>query len=248
MKKLINLFFPIIIWSQSGKELAIMLEQKAAPKDLKNQTEMVLTNSKGKSRTNRMISKSIDRNQKQIIWFLEPKDDRGVSFLKIEHDHKDDEMRMWLPAFKKVRRISAKKRGDSFMGSDLSFEDLSSRAISNYDYNRLEDRSLVDTECFVLETIPKKESKSSYSKHVSFMDKNTLNIVKEFSYDRNGDLKKEKEFDYSDIEGYQILVRVFVKDVIKHHTTEVFFSDILVNRGIAENFFHEKNLKRLPRD
>ncbi len=248
MKKLISLFFPMIIWSQSGKELAIMLEQKAAPKDLKNQTEMVLTNSKGKSRTNRMISKSIDRNQKQIIWFLEPKDDRGVSFLKIEHDHKDDEMRMWLPAFKKVRRISAKKRGDSFMGSDLSFEDLSSRVISNYDYNRLEDRSLVDTECFVLETIPKKESKSFYSRHVSFMDKNTLNIVKELSYDRNGDLIKEKEFDYSDIDGYQILVRVFVKDVIKDHTTEVFFTDILVNRGIEENFFHEKNLKRLPRD
>ena len=39
MKKLISLFFPMIIWSQSGKELAIMLEQKAAPKDLKNQTD-----------------------------------------------------------------------------------------------------------------------------------------------------------------------------------------------------------------
>ena len=48
------------------------------------------------------------------------RDDRGVAFLKIEHDNKDDEMQMWLPAFKKVRRISAKKKGDAFMGSDLS--------------------------------------------------------------------------------------------------------------------------------
>ena len=54
----------------------------------------------------------MDNNAKQIIWFLEPKDDRGVAFLKIEHNKKDDEMRMWLPAFKKVRRISAKKKGD----------------------------------------------------------------------------------------------------------------------------------------
>ena len=47
-----------------------------------------------------MVSRSMDNNQKQIIWFLEPKDDRGVAFLKIEHDNKDDEMQMWLPAFK----------------------------------------------------------------------------------------------------------------------------------------------------
>ena len=70
---------------------------------------------------------------------MEPKDDRGIAFLKIEHDDKDAEMRMWLPAFKRVRRISAKKRGDSFMGSDLSYEDLSSRELEKNDYKRLDD-------------------------------------------------------------------------------------------------------------
>ena len=33
---------------------------------------------------------------------MEPKDDRGIAFLKIEHKNRDDEMRMWLPAFKKL--------------------------------------------------------------------------------------------------------------------------------------------------
>ena len=248
MKKLIILFYPMIIWSQSGMDLAIMIDQKPSPKDLKNHTEMILTNSKGKSRTNRMISKSMDKNKKQIIWFLEPKDDRGVSFLKIEHEHKDDEMRMWLPAFKKVRRISAKKRGDSFMGSDLSFEDLSNRELTHNNYNRLEDEIVRDQDCYVLETFPKKEAKSSYSRHVSFIDKTTLNILKEFSYDRRGELKKEKDFGYRSIEGYQILKRVFVKDMTNHHTTEVLFSDIIVDEGIEQNLFHEKNLKRIPRD
>ena len=57
-----------------------------------------------------MVIKSVDKNKKQIIWFLEPRDIRGISFLKINHQDKNDEMRMWLPAFKKVRRISAKKK------------------------------------------------------------------------------------------------------------------------------------------
>ena len=99
-------------YSQTGFEIAKMMDEKPTPEDMSNKTNMVLTNSKGKSRTNTMASKSMDSNKKQIIWFLEPKDDKGVAFLKIEHDDKDDEMRMWLPAFKKVRRISAKKRSD----------------------------------------------------------------------------------------------------------------------------------------
>ena len=124
MKWILTILVPIFLYPQSGLEIAKMLDQKPAPKDLSNKTRMILTNSKGKSRTNEMVSKSIHKSKKQMIWFFEPKDDRGVSFLKVEHDNGEDEMRMWLPAFKRVRRISAKKKGDSFMGSDLSYEGL----------------------------------------------------------------------------------------------------------------------------
>ena len=248
MNKVFLFFFPLIIWTQSGAELAIMLDQKPSPKNLKNHLEMILTNSKGKSRVNRMISKSMDKNNKQMIWFLYPKDDEGVAFLKIEHKAKDDEMRMWLPAFKKVRRISAKKRGDSFMGSDLSFEDLSNRDLSGNNFNRLENQSVGEKECYVLETIPKIELKSSYSKHISYIEKNTLNIVKELSFDKRGELKKEKYFSYVRLDNYQILKRVFVKDIMMQHTTEILFSKISVDQNIQDDLFHEKNLKRIPRD
>ena len=248
MNKVFLFFFPLIIWTQPGVELAIMLDQKPFPKNLKNHLEMILTNSKGKSRVNRMISKSMDKNNKQMIWFLYPKDDEGVAFLKIEHKAKDDEMRMWLPAFKKVRRISAKKRGDSFMGSDLSFEDLSNRDLSGNNFNRLENQSVGEKECYVLETIPKIELKSSYSKHISYIEKNTLNIVKELSFDKRGELKKEKYFSYVRLDNYQILKRVFVKDIMMQHTTEILFSKISVDQNIQDDLFHEKNLKRIPRD
>ena len=248
MNKVFLFFFPLIIWTQPGVELAIMLDQKPSPKNLTNHLEMILTNSKGKSRVNRMISKSMDKNNKQMIWFLYPKDDEGVAFLKIEHKAKDDEMRMWLPAFKKVRRISAKKRGDSFMGSDLSFEDLSNRDLSGNNFNRLENQSVGEKECYVLETIPKIELKSSYSKHISYIEKNTLNIVKELSFDKRGELKKEKYFSYVRLDNYQILKRVFVKDIMMQHTTEILFSKISVDQNIQDDLFHEKNLKRIPRD
>ena len=247
MKKFIFGIISIsFVLSQTGLEIAKMVDEKPSPKDMSNKTTMVLTNSKGKTRTNAMVSKSMDGNKKQIIWFVEPKDDKGVAFLKIEHDDKDDELRMWLPAFKKVRRISAKKKGDSFMGSDLSYEDLSSRDLDENEYKRLGDEEVDEVDCYVLEISPKKEAKSSYSKHISWITKEGLYGVKENSFDKRGELKKRKVFNFQKLKDYHVIERVFVEDIQKNHTTEVTFSEVKVDSGIDKKLFQEKNLKRIP--
>ena len=246
MKNIILMFFPILVFSQSGRDIAEMIENRPAPDDLINQTVMILTNSKGKTRTHKMISKSKNGSEKQIIWFMEPKDDRGIAFLKIEHDNRDDEMRMWLPAFKKVRRISSKKKSDSFMGSDLSFEDLSNRRLNSNDYKRLEDAKWLGIDCYVLETVPKKESKSNYVRHVSWIDKNHMNILKEQSFNKKNKLEKEKYFSYETRGKYQLIKKVIVENLIKKHATEITFSDIVINSGISDKIFNEINLRRLP--
>ena len=239
-------FSTTIIFSQTGIEIARMFDAKKTPRDMSNVSNMILTNSKGKSRVSKMVSRSLDGNKKQIIWFLEPKDDKGVAFLKIEHENKDDEMRMWLPAFNKVRRISSKKKGDSFMGSDLSYEDMSNRNIDEYTYNRLDDVLIDGKTCYVIETIPDSKSRSSYSKHITWIDKKSLMFVKEESFDRRGNLKKEKEFSFLELTGYFVMNRIYVKDVQKKHSTEVTFDRLEVDTGISSNLFQEKNLKRLP--
>ena len=244
----VNFYLVTVLWGQSGLDIAKMIDEKEQPKDLFNKTSMVLTNSKGKSRMNAMISKSTDRNKRQIIWFLEPKDDKGVAFLKIEHDNGNDEMRIWLPAFKKVRRISSSRKSDSFMGSDLSYEDMTSRELHENSYNRLDDEIVNGNECYVLEIVPNMKANSSYSKHISWIIKDGLIGLKEESYDKRGELKKKKEFQYRKLKEYHVMERIYVEDVQKNHTTEITFTDIQVDTGIDKNLFQEKNLKRLPRN
>lgn len=248
MKKIILLSTIVVfLYSQTGYEIAKMIDEKIDPKDMISKTTMVLTNKKGKTRTSSMLSKSMNGGKKQIIWFMAPPDDKGVSFMKIEHEGQDDEMRMWLPAFKKIRRIASTKKGDSFMGSDLSYEDMTSRDLGENDYHRLEDETVDGIDCYVLEIIPKKEAKSSYSKHKSWVIKESLVGLKEESFDKRGELKKKKQFQFREIAKYHVIQRVFVKDVQNNHTTEVTFADIVVDSGIDESLFQEKNLKRLPR-
>ena len=219
-KGLLIIFLITNLAAQTGYEIAKMIDEKVQPGDMISKTTMVLTNKKGKTRTSSMLSKSMNGGEKQIIWFLAPADDKGVSFLKIEHDGKDDEMRMWLPAFKKVRRIASTKKGDSFMGSDLSYEDLTSRNLDENSYNRLDDETVNGHECYVLEITPKSEAKSSYSKHVSWIKKDTLLGLKEESFDKRGDLKKKKSFSFTELKNYHVMERIFVEDVQKRHTTE----------------------------
>ena len=250
MIKITILFITIISTSypQDGMAIAKMVNERKAPQDIVSKTTMLLTNSKGKTRTSTILSKSINNSSKQILWFLNPADDKGVAFLKIEHDDKADEMRMWLPAFKKVRRISSSKKGDSFMGSDLSYEDMTSRALDENNYKRLENDMIDGKECFVLEVVPNAEIKSTYSKHITWVEKETLIAIKEESYDLGGSLRKKKKFFFDSISGYDVINEIFVEDIQKNHTTKLTMDDIKVDSDIDESLFQEKNLKRLPRN
>jgi len=242
------LIYISLVQSQTGYEIAKMIDEKPVPKFLSNKIEMVMKNSKGKTRKKQIISKSISGGEKQIMWFVNPKTDYGVSFLKIEHEDKQDEMRIWLPNFGRVRRISSKKKGDAFMGSDLSYEDLSNRNLDDNEYTRLDDDIVDGIECYVLDIRPIENLKSSYSRHLSWINKSDLTGVKEESYDKRGDLKKKKTFRYASLEGYSIVRYVYVENIKKNHSTEVHFSDLVLNRDLDEKIFNEKYLQNMPID
>ena len=77
MRNIFIIMFGISIsLGQSGYEIAKRLDEKDKPKNMVNRTSMVLTNSKGKTRNSVMITKTMDNSRRQLIWFLEPKDDR----------------------------------------------------------------------------------------------------------------------------------------------------------------------------
>jgi len=208
---------------------------------------MVLTNKKGKTRSSTIRSISKDESKKQIIWFLAPADDKGVSFLKIEHYGEDDEMRLWLPAFNKVRRISSKQKADSFMGSDMSYEDMTSRELDEYTYNLKGSEKIDGMDYFILESVPDPELDSEYSKHISWVSKTDYLVMKEESYDRSDRILKIKLIKYMKLKGYDVPQDMYVENVQKHHNTRLTFNNLELDTNVKDNLFQEKNLKRLPR-
>jgi outer membrane lipoprotein-sorting protein len=249
MKKYISVIVLIasFAFSQTGYEIAKKVNDKQKPNDMKADLTMVLTNKKGKTRTSTIRSISKDDSKKQIIWFLAPADDKGVAFLKIEHDGKDDEMRLWLPAFNKVRRISSNQKSDSFMGSDMSYEDMTSRELDEYTYNLKGSEKIDEIDYFLLESVPDAELDSEYSKHIAWVSKSDYLVMKEESYDRSDRILKIKLIKYMKLKGYDVPQDMYVENVQKHHNTRLTFNNLDVDTGVKDNLFQEKNLKRLPR-
>lgn len=230
----------------TGLELAHLMDKREAPKDMKSNMSMVLTNKNGKTRNSKIRSYSKDENKKQILWFLAPAEDKGFAYLKIEHEDKNDDMKLWLPNFKKIRRISSRKKSESFMGSDMSYEDMSSRELNEYTYSITGSGTVEGKDCYILESIPN-GIKTEYSKHISWITKDSYLPLKEESFDKNGKLLKVKSIVYQQIKKYNIMKELHVKNVQRNHQTVLKFDNIEVDSGIENKIFHEKNLKRMPK-
>ena len=234
-------------FSMTGDELSILMDNRKSPADISSDMNMEITNKKGRKRTLKVKSISKDNSEKQILWFLSPADDKGIAYLKIEHKNKDDEIRLWLPAFKKIRRISAKKKADSFMGSDLSYEDMTSRQIEDYNFTIIKEDNINNQDCYVMKSEPEKGIKSEYSKHLTWVTKDKYLPVKEESYDNENKLLKAKSFKYVNLNSFDLVSEIFVENMQKKTNTLLKLSNLQVNTNVKDNLFQEKNMKRLPR-
>ena len=129
------------------------------------------------------------------------------------------------------------------MNSDLTFEDLYNRSLDDFTY---EIESINDS-IYILTSFPKEDLNSSYSKHISWMQASDLLIFKEESYSNNNVLIKTKEIKYTNINGFDLVEEIKVRDIKTKHETHLKFKDVEINSGlIKDSQFHEMNLKRIP--
>ena len=242
----ISFFFIFsLIFSESitGYQLAKMIDDKDQPKSSKSEISMTLMNlKKDRKKTKEMISISKNDGEKMLIFFKTPKRDKGIGFLKIENKN-SDKLSLFIPKLKKVRRISSNNQSDSFMGSDLSFEDMLSRNLDDFNYNILDSE---DDSLYILESICK-DKDSEYSRHISWISKDHLLIKKEDSYDQEGNLLKKKIFEQILIQDYHLVSKIDVTNIQEKHRTILEINNLEIDSDIKDDIFQEKNLKRFEK-
>lgn len=129
----------------------------------------------------------------RVTRFTSPADISGTVTLLIEHSDRDDDIWIYLPAVKKVRRLVSSNKKDSFVGTDFSYGDVIGHKVEDWNHRLLREELVDQQPCWVIESLPKRpevQNDSGYSKRIDWIRKDNFVSVKGESYDTAGQLLK----------------------------------------------------------
>ena len=148
---------------------------------------MVLRNRQGQESRRQLRVKVLEvagDGDKSMFVFDQPRDVEGTALLIHAHKEDADEQWLYLPALKRVKRISSSNRSGSFMGSEFAYEDMSAPEVERFTYRYLRDEPCGDLTCTVSERVPVDKKSSGYSRQLVWQDRDELRVWKVQYYDR----------------------------------------------------------------
>ncbi len=239
---------PILLHAEDAAEIIKKSQDAffAQGKDMQARVKMTLLSKSGQQRLREltMLRKNgTGGEQKYFMYFHNPGDVRGTSFMVYKYPGKDDDRWIFIPAINLVNRIAAKDSRSSFVGSDFTYEDVSGRDIEADNHKYIREESLQGKPCHVIESTPK--NPTEYIKKTSWIDKATWLPLKDEYYDVQGSLYKVFTADKTDIiGGLPTITKRSMANIKSGHKTEVVFENVSYNVGIGDDVFSERYLRK----
>ena len=208
---------------------------------------MTLMNAAGQKSRRKMTNQTFEMESdgdKSLITFQHPRDVKGTSLLSFEHINKADDQWLYLPALKRVKRIASKNKSGSFVGSEFSFEDLSSFEPAKFNYKYLREDRLDGKAVWVVERYPR-DPNSGYTKIISWVNQSNHQNIQHDYFDRKGSpLKIQRNKNSRHLEKYWRPSQIIMENLQTKKKTILEFRDWKFNQGIKESFFTKRSLER----
>jgi outer membrane lipoprotein-sorting protein len=229
----------------NGQEIMEAVYNNPSGENIQGQLEMRLINKQGDTRVRELqqFIKDEGEVEKTIMFFLSPADVRNTSFMNWSYnDGRDDDQWIYLPALKRVKRISSDSKSDNFMGSDFTYDDLGDRHPNEDAHKLLGEEVFNGYDCYIVESVPK-DKDYMYSKTVTWVIKENFIGIKRDFYDEDGDLLKILQIKkFEKISGYWVILNTQMHNVQKDHRTEMIFSEVELDQPIPSNKFTERSM------
>ena len=153
---------------------------------------------KGRERVRKIkqVSKLVDNGEteKKLIRFIEPADVKGTGLLTFDYNSKDDDLWVYIPTLRKVRRIVSSEKSKSFFGSEFTYADMSPPSPDDFDFKLLGEEKVNGVLCYKVEWKPKNDDvaeENGFSRRITFSGKDDFVVRKSVYYDLDGELFKE---------------------------------------------------------
>lgn len=245
---------PVNLIAQTAEEKGLAIAIEADERDVgwvdqSANMLMTLRNKQGQESIREIRVRSLEvqgDGDKSLTIFDRPRDVKGTAFLSFTHALEPDDQWLYLPALKRVKRISSANKSGPFMGSEFAFEDLSSSEVEKYTYRWLRDEEINARQTMVIERIPVYE-KSGYTRQNVWIDAQMWQAVKVEFYDRKDALLKTlliEDFEQY-LERYWRPNRMHMENHQTGKSTELLWSEYAHNTGLRARDFDKNSLERL---
>jgi hypothetical protein len=182
--------------------------------------------------------------EKNVVVFHAPASIKGTRFLQVEHENRDEDQWIYLPALKRVRRIAAQESGQSFMGTDFSYEDMKRRRVEEYRHELLGEEELEGFSCYVIKEHARDSSDSAYSYMVRWVPKDIWVPIKIELYDTRGELEKVGvSRNLKQVQGYWTAFYSEMRTLNSGHRTILEFKKLVYDEPVNEGLFTTRFLE-----
>ena len=212
-------------------------ETMSAPRDQDVEATLILVDKDGnrKERTLRMYQKGADT---RMARFLTPADQKGISVLSLP----DGSIYLYLPAFKKVKRIASHVKNTEFASTDFTYDDMEAKRYSDIYTAEL---SKTEGSFYVLSLTPKDRAESEYSKLMLWVVKDNFVPSTIEYYNLKGALSRRMTSEGIEKVGAYWVARVReMNNLEKNHKTRMIINTMKFDTGLSDEIFTTRYLER----
>ena len=239
----------------SGDEIARLINARDDGQSVSRKIVMELTEKSGKSRvrTTRSYRKNFGDERRIAIFYDKPRNLEGTAFLTYDYPQAgvDDDQWLYLPALRKSRRVSGSERGDYFMGTDFSYDDMKQEtkvSLDEYSRNTLGMEEVDGRQLYKVEATPvsaEVAEELGYGRVITWVDPEIWMARKSEFWDTRGKLLKTLRFrEISQING---IWTPHILEVVNHqsgHRTLFTISEVDYNSEVSDRLFRRESLGR----
>lgn len=239
----------------TGEELVRKVNERDDGVSLTRMMTIEMIDKRGKTRkqVTKTFRKYYGEEKRSAIFYVEPANIKDTAFLTYDYPAgaKEDDQWLYIPELRRVRRISASNRGDYYLGTDFTYEDMkldTRMSEEDYTWTATGQAEIDGHTCYVVEGIPvdKKTSEElGYSKYVGYIDSEIWIPRKIETWDVNGNkLKTIFVEELNEIQGIWSTLSMRAQNHKSGHSTLFTFSEIDYETDIEDEMFTERALKR----
>jgi outer membrane lipoprotein-sorting protein len=229
------------LYAQDAASIMKAARDLAGADTTSTRSRMVITAKNG-STSERVIdqySKDGPYGSRMIIVFQRPANVAGTRFLTMDNASGGEDRWIFLPNLGKIRRVAASEGGGNFMGTDFSYDDISSmgRDVDKDTHTVLREETLNGALCYVIRSVPKGKD-YQYSKTITWVDKDRPLTYRAEMYNRRDELAKVIEISgYRDVQGRPTPMETKISTIASGTSTTVYIDIIKYDDPIPEGVF-----------